>query len=466
MGDGSRPEGLKALLRPTLTREIGLILFLLACVTLVLAGAALFIAHPEAVRARDSFQSMRFYLWSAGGAAVLLLAVGLVMTHFRVAAPIKRVAAAARDLANGDLSRRVGEEDFFGELGELASAFDAMAARVQSTVDNLEMERDFSNALLEAFPEGVAVYGPGDTLPYANPAFQKLFPGEAWREAYPCLKGGPCRLGRRVDLLPPVVPRPSHLRVNCVMLAGRILLTAEDETEAVIGRRQKAEWQDMLIHDVKSPLSAVLGTVKALRMEEQPEYEKSLLDMADSAGARVLGLLNTYLEVLRMESGSRSIEKAPVSLLETARTAVESVAPLADREKVAVTVDVPPGAVLNADKELLLRMLINLLDNSIKYGAPRWRSRLRAVRKDGGWVLEVADEGQGIEAADLPFVFHRFYRARVPGGGERAAGTGLGLSFCRLACELHGWKIRAESVVGEGTRMVIEIPPEAPDAAA
>ena len=466
MRDASPSEGLRRLLRPTLTREVGFILCLMAGVTLALSGAALFIAHPEAVRAGETFRSMRFYLYSAVALSLLLTAGGVLLTSRRIAGPIRRVASAARDLAQGDLTRRLNEEGLFDELGDLAASFDAMAGRVQSTVGKLESERDFSNALLEAFPEGVAVYGPGDELPYANPVFRALFPGEAWRSAFPRVQDGVRSIRERVDLLPPVVSRPLHLRVSTVPLGARSLLTVEDETAGVVARRQRTEWQDMLIHDVKSPLSAVLGTVKALLIEEQPPYEKELLTMADSAGRQVMRLLSNYLDVLRMESGSRPLETTAVSLLEAGRAAMEALGPVAAREGVAVSLDIPAEAVVRADKELLLRVLINLLDNSIKYGAPGLRSGLRVSRGRRAWVLEVSDRGVGIAPEDLPFVFHRFYRARVPGGQQRAAGTGLGLSFCRLACELHGWDIRAESVVGEGTRMIIEMPDAGADAAA
>lgn len=466
MDGGSRPDWARGLLRPTLTREVGLILVLLAGVTLALIGAALFVAHPEGVRARDSFQSMRLYLWSAGAATFLLLGAGILLVRYRIAQPVRRVAAAARALAGGDLNRRLNEENLFGELGDLAAAFDSMAARVQGTVDNLASERDFTNALLEVFPEGVAIYGPGDDLTYANPAFRRLFSGESWREVFPCLKGDPCGLHRRVDILPPLVPKPIHLRVSCVMHAGRIFLTAEDETESVIARRRKAEWQDMLIHDVKSPLSAVLGTVKALMMDKRPEAELHLLGLADTAGNRVVKLLNTYLEVLRMESGARKVEAAPLDPGEACRAAAALCEPLARQADTAIVVGVQIGAVVRADPNLLERILSNLIDNAIKYGAPGREVRvLGGPRQDGGWLLKVADDGPGIPAEELPFIFHRFYRVSRRDGEGRKGGTGLGLAFCRLACELHGWRIRAESQAGKGTEMLIEIPAEAHDAA-
>lgn len=463
-------ERLPPVLRPTLTREVGLVIVLQAAVSLAVFAACLLLTHPLHV--------LTPYLWVASAAVLLLTAAGLWATSRRVAAPVRRVARAARAVAYGDYSRRLHEEGLFDELGDLARSFDAMAARVEEAVAHLDAEREFSAALLERFPEGVAVLDQAGRVSYANAAFLALFPGPAWQAERPELREvlrsasagalveaalrerGGC-LRARVDLLPPEAPRPAHLRLSVVPVGGsggpgRALLVAEDETEAVLAEHQRAEWQAMLVHDVKSPLSVVLGSAKVLlEAPGRPEDERSLLEANVRASGRIMLLLNTYLDVMRMEAGARALATAGVPLAAAAAEAVDLVSPLARQAGMTLAAEVPPGAVVAADRDLLVRVLVNLLDNAVKYAAAGRRAVVAARPSDGGWRLWVHDEGPGIAAGDLPFVFERFYRAKREGA---RSGTGLGLAFCRLAAELHGWSIRAESGPGRGTDFVIDIP--------
>ncbi|MDE2293554.1 MAG: HAMP domain-containing histidine kinase [Elusimicrobia bacterium] len=355
-----------------------------------------------------------------------------------------------------------------------------LGGRVQETVGHLEAERDFSNALLERFPDGLAVVGPGARVSFANPAFRWVFPSPAWDEPSPRLAdvvssrgavellesayyGRAPLLRERLELHPPEHPRDLSLRLSVVPVGApaseRALVVVEDETARERDERERSEWQDMLIHDVKSPLSAVLGTTKALRMSPRPPEEDRLLAHAEKAGERIVALLNTYLDVLRMESGAFRLSGAPLALAEAAEEAAAQVEPLAREAGMEMSVDVPPGAQVTGDRDLVVRMLVNLLDNAVKYGASGKRASVRAeAAGGGGWKVTVHDDGPGIPPADLPRVFERYYRAPSPGGG-RKGGTGLGLAFCRLAAQLHGWSIRAESGPGRGTDMVVETRP-------
>lgn len=459
-------ERLPPLLRPTLTREVGLVIVSMGGLSLALFAAAMLMARSSARREGLEFGALEPYLWGAAAAVLFLSAGGLWATSRRIAAPVRRVARAARAVAYGEYSRRLHEDGLFDELGDLARSFDAMAARVEETVAALNAERRFSDVLLERFPEGVAVVEEGGRIAYANPAFRRLLPGPGFgsaeglvREALEERRTG---LRARLDLLPPEEAMPRHLRLSAVPFgeadAMRALVIVEDETSDVLAEHQKNEWQDMLIHDVKSPLSVLLGTTKVLRMSPRAAEEDRLLAVAERAGDRIVRLLDTYLEVLRMEAGARTLAKERVSLAEAAAAAVGEVAPLAEKAGMSLSVEVPAVAVVPADRELLRRLLVNLLDNAVKYAAAGRRAVVRAApAAGGGWRLAVSDQGPGVAPADLPFVFERFYRSRV-GSGERKGGTGLGLAFCRLAARLHGWELRAESEPGKGTEMVVDIP--------
>ena len=168
--------------------------------------------------------------------------------------------------------------------------------------------------------------------------------------------------------------------------------------------------------------------------------------------------VGNLLDMMRLESGVLQLKPEWVDLPDVIGTAVARlVAPLSRHRLV---VEVEPGLpMLRVDFVLLEHVLVNLLENAAKYAPPGTTIRLKARREDDAVVVDVADEGVGVPAADLERIFDKFYR--VQRGDRHGAGTGLGLSICRGIIEAHGGHIAAKSPAnGQGTVLTVRLPLE------
>jgi len=153
----------------------------------------------------------------------------------------------------------------------------------------------------------------------------------------------------------------------------------------------------------------------------------------------------------------------PVDLNDLCRRMAEYITPLADHRDQTLTYQAPPGAetapvIVSADVLRVKQLLLNLLDNAIKYTPLRGRVALRLKTEDNVAVITVADTGRGIPPEDLPHIFERFFRRSAKTADRTAAGFGLGLSIVKWIVDSHGGRIEAKSKVGKGTEFTVRLP--------
>ena len=210
-------------------------------------------------------------------------------------------------------------------------------------------------------------------------------------------------------------------------------------------------------HELRTPLTGILGSAQNLRdglagglTQEQHEY----VGMIESDSGRLIRVVNELLEWGRLEAGHIRLECAPVAV----RSLVDEVFMLlrSAAERKAVTLEQEGGdATVSADADKLKQILINLLDNAIKFSQPQCAVRLAVASGPQGLRLTVQDQGPGIAAADAAHLFERFFRGRSADG---TPGTGLGLAIARNLARLHGGDITLESAPDRGSLFTLSLP--------
>lgn len=244
------------------------------------------------------------------------------------------------------------------------------------------------------------------------------------------------------------------------------LLILRDVTEERDLARLRDEMTHMLIHDLRAPLSVLISSLDTLDMalaEGHPEMSGELLKMARHGSSRLFLLINTLLDINKLEGGQmllvRELGTAAALLHETA----ERLAPAAETAHIQLVVDVAPQLpVVSLDYELMGRVLTNLLDNALKFTPDHGQVRLWARTDTDGLLIGVTDSGPGIPPEAQAKLFKKFQPvARVEG---RRRGTGLGLAFCKLVVEAHGGRIWVESEAGNGTTFALSLPLTRPSA--
>jgi PAS domain S-box-containing protein len=242
------------------------------------------------------------------------------------------------------------------------------------------------------------------------------------------------------------------------------LIVFRDVTEEIELARLKEDLTHMLVHDLRSPLTAMMGSldiVAAAIAGQAGENTALLITMAKRSSERMLRMVNDMLDINRLESGQSIVHPAPLNLEHLLLEAAGRVAPLASEAEIKIDVSTADGLPLAlADAAFIGRVLSNLLDNAIKFtpdgGLVRLWARPDPNHTPPTILLGVTDSGPGIPPEEQGRLFEKFQQAASVTG--RRAGTGLGLPFCRLVVEAHGGEIWVESEVGEGTTFVARLP--------
>jgi signal transduction histidine kinase len=301
-------------------------------------------------------------------AAVIALVAAVITSILiaeRLANPIRRLTSAARELSEGHLDTRVPPPGNPPEMSDLTTAFNAMAERVQDSIEFIRRDRDRSR-----------------------------------------------------DFLADVS------------------------------------------HELRTPIAA-LRTFNELLTEGQvvdDETRQEFLDQSRQQIERLDWLATNLLELSKLDSGLVLLDLRPDDLRVVVEAAVQQARPSAERKRIELIATVPAEPIRQRhDPQRLGQVLGNLIGNAIKFTPAGGRVEVALEETDKGAEVRVVDNGVGIDASELPFVFERFYRGSKA-GESRAAGSGLGLSIVRSIVEMHNGRVAISSRPGSGTQVSVALP--------
>jgi len=217
-------------------------------------------------------------------------------------------------------------------------------------------------------------------------------------------------------------------------------------------------------HELRTPLTVMRGELEGLAQDSQLRGEvRETLGSVLEEVERLREIVESLFALSRLDAGEAPSEWLRFDLAELAATTAEQMSLLATDKNVSIVCDSSPGVSVEGDRARLKQVIVNLLDNAIKYTPGGGRVRLSVRREEDFAVLEVADDGIGIPAAALPHVFKRFYRVDVSRSREQG-GAGLGLAIVKSICSAHGAEVEVLSSPGKGStfRMRQPLAHEAP----
>lgn len=328
----------------------------------------------------------------------------------------------------------------------LASAFDDLTALAE------RINPDFSFTSVSAG----ATPGPSGDL-YYNLDMAPWLPGATLRTS----QNGVVSAGERRGRV--FLHRGVIIAMLGVVLLGLGLITRTVSREVEVARL-KSDFLSSVSHELRTPLTTIRIMAEMLSMgavasdEKRAEYYKNIVSEAD----RLTRLINNVLDFARIEDGRKKFEFGYGDIADTLYEVERITGDYARKEgftlKTVVDDALPP---ICFDRDAMIQALINLVSNAVKYSREKKFVELGATAASDSITIWVEDHGPGIEAAEIPHLFDRFYR-----GGDhmtrKAGGTGLGLSIVRHIISAHGGQVRVDSVVGRGSRFEIILPLDGP----
>jgi len=318
--------------------------------------------------------------------------------------------------------------------------------------------------LLSAFPDAAALVSKEGWVRVSNAAFDTLAatgrahgltPLEITRSAdlsdavKRALEGTP----RRLDL---TLGRHVYLVHIAPLLRGEVLLLMRDVTDA---RRAEATRRDFVAnasHELRTPIAAIRAAAETLLAGavDDPKTAREFVDIVARHAERLSRLTQDLLDLSRIESRQLRIETTVLDAAPIGRQVVELLAPSAKEKGLALASDIPDGTRIRADARALEQVLVNLVENGIKYTL-QGGVTLSAALDGGSAVLTVSDTGPGIDRHHLPRIFERFYRVD-PGRAREFGGTGLGLAIVKHLVLAMGGDVGVESGPS-GTRFEVRL---------
>ncbi|MGH8245860.1 MAG: sensor histidine kinase [Gammaproteobacteria bacterium] len=214
----------------------------------------------------------------------------------------------------------------------------------------------------------------------------------------------------------------------------------------------------MIYHDLRSPLANIVSSLDMLStLTTQDETSKSMLTIATNSTARIQRLINSLLDINRLESGVQVLDQKAVDPAALVGEAIHDVEPASVGRRQTLEKRLAAALPLVfVDVDMIYRVFVNLLENAIKFTPAEGKVEIGGRVEDPDWIkMWVRDNGPGIPAAEQMRIFEKFTRLR---GTDKSGGLGIGLAFCRLAVQAHGGRIWLESELGKGSTFWLTLP--------
>ena len=422
-------------------------------------------------------------LWVGSAVSLPLTALMAWLRSSRAASALDTALGMTQAMLSGHFGERFYPRTDT-ELDRLGSDLNALADQLRAGVRDLRDVSARLEAILDASVSGIVIFDGAGTVSVVNKAAQEILgrsdselkglsfavalvdPGLASMVYRALYHRSPGRqevlIGRRVRRTVDATAVPLRSGdAQTGSAAGGVVLTFHDLTEMRRLERMRTDFVQNVSHELRTPVTVIKGFAETLK-DTPPDDRETVREMAgliDAEASRLASLVESLLDLAKMESGSANPKKEPLDPERVLQDTKRKLEPLAGRrgQTLRVASSVPPGSEVCADRSLMDTILTNLVENAVKYAGEGAEIVLAVEPSEGGWLFSVRDNGPGITEEDLPRIFERFYRASKDRSRD-TGGSGLGLAVVKHAVVLHSGKVWAESERGKGTTFYVWLP--------
>ncbi|MBI3812578.1 MAG: phosphate regulon sensor histidine kinase PhoR [Nitrospirae bacterium] len=359
---------------------------------------------------------------------------------------------------------------------EITAGANRMATDLEAEVAEITEDRARLRTVLSSMVEGVLVLDRDSKILLLNSAIERMFqlegPAAVGRPLIEVFRHHPLhRLLQKVleseadqsDEMVIFMPEERTFTVQASVAqtgAVAVVMVFHDVTDLKRLERIRKDFVANVSHELRTPLTSIKGYIEALLdgAKDDPKKCAEFLGIIQKHADQLDALLSDLLQLSTIESGQYQWRRGPVSIGDLIGKAVHLLRPLAEKKGQAISVAPAEGVgPVIGDADKLTEVLINLIDNAIKYTPDGGRITVEVRPGESAVEIAISDTGIGISSKEIPRIFERFYRIDRARSRE-LGGTGLGLAIVKHIVEAHGGKVRVESRIGKGSRFVVSLP--------
>ena len=400
--------------------------------------------------------------------AIAIALVIVIVDRVLVRRRLRELADATRDIVR-DHERRLRALDAEpgDELGELARWVDALAEQAAANLAAHEHQRVLLASVAEGLTQGVIAVNGKHEIELLNDAARRMLGVSSPLVGVPLLEFVRVpelrELIESADAATAEIQLPSNTR-TLIRVArkwggdGRVLLL-EDVTQVRRLETVRRDFVANVSHELRTPVAVIRANAETLMAgaKDDPVMSTKLIEGLHRNAERLARILADLLDLSRLDAGQYRLELGPVQLEAATKQSLTAIEPQAQKRNISVQVDVPDALAVRADPKALDQVLVNLIDNGVKYTRADGHVWVEA-RDDGANIrIEIRDDGPGIADKHRERVFERFYRAD-PSRSREAGGTGLGLSIVKHLVESMGGEVGVEANAPQGSIFWLRLP--------
>lgn len=415
---------------------------------------------------------------SLGAALAVAVLASLLLSYFLSnlnSRNLRRLATGAQRIGRGEFGARIAVQSQ-DEMGELAHVMNEMSGRIERQLELISSEKNQLDAILNGMGEGVMVTDRDAVVTLVNPAFCAIFATGAEVQGRPLLQ-----ITRHPDLYAAcreVLSARQERHQEIALAGGKTILVHwvplrdGDGLQGAVAvfhdisafkrvEKIRRDFVANVSHELRTPVTVIKGYAETLlsgALAADPQRAERFLLIIQNHADRLSGLVRDLLTLSELESGEMGMQLKPVALDEAIRQALLLVGQRGEEK--GVQLEQPSGeagVIVQADRGRLEQVLINLLDNAIKYSETGKSVGVETAREGDLVRVSVRDSGIGIPEKDLPRLFERFYRVDEARSRDNG-GTGLGLSIVKHIVQAHGGTLEVKSEQGKGSVFSFTLP--------
>lgn len=431
----------------------------------VVGGLILY--SPMSTIENTIWQIRRLILLAA--AITVMISTGLSFVLSRtVSKPLVQMKKAAEEMAKGKFDNKVNV-DTDDEIGTLAKTMNYLSDALNENINALNQEKNQLQNVLLSMTDGVVTFDENGQVIMANPQAIEIISDvsedastqfDVLKDFLEQVKESGEYVKREIKLKGKTISvRMAPLLDDHMKLWG-VLAVLQDVTRERKLEDLRREFLGDVSHELRTPLTYLQGYTEALldNMVKNEEERSRYLNIILEETLRLRRLVDELLDLSHIEAGHLDIKKNSISIESIVEKVSKKVHPLCDSKKIELEIDIQGDIpLIVADEDRIEQVLINLMDNAVRYSPKDSKVTVKVRPSDEGVIVTVKDSGQGIPPEELPFVWERFYK--VDKSRERKkSGTGLGLAIVKKIVELHNGRVWAQNCDEGGAEFSFYLP--------